>query len=182
MNVNHIADVRDQPWSIPLWKGDRNWQVTKTDVTENCAAINLISFSYSFLCLSLKLNFSIPILCVAQIILQWKNKNLLKWPSQTRLWKGYMTSSKETVSVKRIQVVDCIQSCLSRHGLLIIWRKNTQNNSKYLEWIQKRKTCMNFWGPIFCHSNLIHSVLQARFFLGITQKKISSRKIEIKHP
>ena len=36
----------------------------------NCAAINLISFSYKFLCISLQLYFSIPILCVAQIILQ----------------------------------------------------------------------------------------------------------------
>ena len=149
MNVNHISHVRDQSKSTQLWKEYRGWQVTKADVAGNCAAINLISFSYKFLCLSLKLNLFIPKLCVAQIILQGNNKNLLKRPSQTWLWKGYMTSSKETVSVKRIQVAHCIQSCLSRHVLLIIWRKNTQNNSKPLEWIQKRKTCMNFWGWIF---------------------------------
>ena len=94
----------------------------KTDVAGNCAAINLISFSYKFLCISLQL-FPIPILCVAQIILQWNNKNLLKRPFYTWLWKGYMTSSTETVSVKRIKVADCTQSCLSRHQLLIIWRK-----------------------------------------------------------
>ena len=52
----------------------------KTDVTGNCAAINMISFSYNFLCLSLQFNFSIPILCMAPIILQWNNKNLLKRP------------------------------------------------------------------------------------------------------
>ena len=130
MNVNLIAHVRDQSKSMSLWKGERSWQVTKTDVAGNCAAINLIYFSNNFLCLSLQLNFSIPTFSVAHIILQWNKKNLLKRPSQTWLWKYYMTSSKETVSVKRIQVVDCIQSCLSRHELLIIWRKNTQNNSK----------------------------------------------------
>ena len=123
--------------------------MTKIDVARNCAAINLISFSYNFLCHFLQLNFSIPILCVAQIVLQWDNKNLLKIRSQTWLWKGYMISSKEKVSVKRIQLVDCIQSCLSRHDLLIIWRKNTQNTSKSLEWIQKQKTYMDFWGWIF---------------------------------
>ena len=133
MNVNLIAHVRDQSKSMSLWKGQRDWKVTKTDVTGNCAAITLISFSYNFLCLSLQLNFSGPILCVAHIILQWNNKNLLKTPSQAWFWKDYVTSSKETVSVKRVQIVDCIQSCLSRHELLIIWRKNTQNNSKSLE-------------------------------------------------
>ena len=74
----------------------------KTDVAGNCAAINMISFSYNFLCLSLQLNFFIPILCVAPIMLQWNKKNSLKRPSQAWLWKGYMTSSKETISVKRI--------------------------------------------------------------------------------
>ena len=130
-------------------RGRRVYKWLKTNVTGNCAAISMISFSYNFLGLSLQLNFSILISCVAPIILQWNNKNSLKRPSQMWLWKGYMTSSKETVSVKRIQVVDCIQSCLSRHELLLIWRKNTQNNSKFLEWIQKHKTCMNFWGWIF---------------------------------
>ena len=147
MNVNLIAHVRDQSKSMSLWKGERSWQVTKTDVAGNCAAINLISFSYNFLCLRLQLNFSIPILCMTQIILQWNNKNLLKRPSQTWLWRDYMTSSKETVWVKKIQVVDCIQNCLSRHELFIIWN-NTQNSSKSFEWIQKQKTYMNFWGWI----------------------------------
>ena len=145
----------------------------KTDVTGNCAAINMISFSYNFLCLYL----SIPILCVAPIILQWNNKNSLKRPSQMWLWKGYMTSSKETVSVKRIQIADCIQSCLSRHEVWLIWRKNTQNNSKSLEWIQKQKIYMNIGdefskylpSPTFSHSNLIHSALQGFFPLGIRQ-------------
>ena len=121
----------------------------KSDVAGNCAAMNMISFSYNVLCLSLQLNFSIAISCVALIILQWNNKNSLKIPSQTWLWKDYMTSSKETVSVKRIQIVECIQSCFSRHQLLLIWRKNTQNNSKSLEWIKKCETHMNFWGWIF---------------------------------
>ena len=106
----------------------------KSNVAGNCAAIN---------------NFSIAISCVAPIILQWNNKNSIKIPSQTWLWKDYMTSSKETVSVKRIQIVECIQSCFSRHQLLLIWRKNTQNNSKSLEWIQKCGTHMNIWGWIF---------------------------------
>ena len=123
MNMNLIAHVRDQSKSLSLWNGERSWQVTKTDVAGNCDAINLISFSYNFLCLSLQLNFSIPILCASQITLQWNNKNSFKGPSQMWHWKGYMTSSKETVSVKRIQVVDCIQSYLSRHELLLIWRK-----------------------------------------------------------
>ena len=123
MNVNLIAHVRDQSKSLSLWNGERSWQVTKTDVAGNCDAINLISFSYNFLCLSLQLNFSIPILCASQITLQWNNKNSFKGPFQMWHWKGYMTSSKETVSVKRIQVVDCIQSYLSRHELLLIWRK-----------------------------------------------------------
>ena len=147
MNVNLIAHVRDKSKSMSLWKGERSWQVTKTDVAGNCAAINLISFSYNFLCLRLQLNFSIPILCMAQIILQWNNKNLLKRPSQTWLWRDYMTSSKETVWVKKIQVVDCIQNCLSRHELFIIWN-NTQNSSESFECIQKQKTYMNFWGWI----------------------------------
>ena len=121
----------------------------KSNVAGNCAAINMISFSYNVLCLSLQLNFSIAISCVAPIILQWNNKNSIKIPSQTWLWKDYMTSSKETVSVKRIQIVECIQSCFSRHQLLLIWRKNTQNNSKSLEWIQKCGTHMNIWGWIF---------------------------------
>ena len=148
MNVNLIAHVRNQPKSMSLWKWERSWQVTKTDVAGNCAAINLISFSYNSLCLSLQLIFTIPILCVFQITLQWNNKNSLKRPSQMWLWKGYMTSSKETVSVKRIQVVDCIQSCFSRHELLLIWRKNTQNNSKSVEWFQKQKP-YEFCGWIF---------------------------------
>ena len=121
----------------------------KSNVAGNCAAINMISFSYNFLCLSLQLNFSIPILCASQITLQWNNKNSFKGPSQMWRWKVYMTSSKETVSVKRIQVVDCIQSYLSRHELLLIWRKNTQNNGKSVEWIKKQKTYLNFWGWIF---------------------------------
>ena len=156
-----VAHVRDRPKSMSLWKGERSWKMTKTDVTGNCAAINVISFSYNFLCLSLQLNFSFPILCVAPIILPWNNKNSLKRPSQMWLWKDYMTSSKETVSVKMIQVVAWIQSCLSGHELLLIWRKNTENNSKSLEWIQKQKTYMNFkhkfWkylsSPIFSHNN-----------------------------
>ena len=151
--------------------------MTKTDVAGNCAAINLISFSYNSLCLSLQLIFTIPILCVFQITLQWNNKNSLKRPSQMWLWKGYMTSSKETVSVKRIQIADCIQSCLSRHEVWLIWRKNTQNNSKSLEWIQKQKIYMNIGdefskylpSPTFSHSNLIHSALQGFFPLGIRQ-------------
>ena len=151
--------------------------MTKTDVAGNCAAINLISFSCNFFFFFLRLNFSIPILCVAQIILQWNNRLLFKRPSQTWLWKDYMTSSKETVWAKRIPVVDCIQSCLSRHQLLIIWRKNTQNNSKSLEWIQKQKIYMNIGdefskylpSPTFSHSNLIHSALQGFFPLGIRQ-------------
>ena len=147
---------------MSLWKGERSWKVTKTDVTRKCAAINVISFSYNFLCLSLQLNFSFPILCVAPIILQWNNKNSLKRPSQMWLWKDYMTSSKETVSVKMIQVADWIQSCLSGQQLLLIWRNNTQNNSKSLEWIQKtKKHIWNFWdkfskylpSPTFSHSN-----------------------------
>ena len=172
MNVNLIAHVRDHSKSTSLWKRERSWQVTKTDVAGNCAAINLISFSYNFLCLSLQLNFSITILCVAQITLQWNNKNLLKRPSQTWLWKGYMTSCKETVLVKRIQVVDCIQSCLSRHELLLIWRKNTQNRVDL-----KTKNILIFGDEfskylpslIFSYSNLIHSVLQGWFPLGIGQ-------------
>ena len=154
-----------------------SWQVTKTDVAGNCDAINLISFSYNFLCLSLQLNFSIPILCASQITLQWNNKNSFKGPSQMWRWKVYMTSSKETVSVKRIQVVDCIQSYLSRHELLLIWRKNTQNNSKSVEWIQNKKHIWFFGDefskylppPIFHHSDLIHSVLQGCFPSGIRQ-------------
>ena len=131
-----------------MGRGVDKW--LKADAAGNCAAINIKSFSYNFLCPSLKLNFFIPISCVVPIILQWNNKNSLKRPSQMWLWKGYMTSSKETVSVKRIQVVDCIQSCLSRHELLLIWRKNTQNNSKSFGSIQKQKhkTYMNFWGWI----------------------------------
>ena len=91
----------------------------KTDVTGNCAAINMISFSYNFLCLSLQFNFSIPILCMAPIILQWNNKNLLKRPSQAWLWKGYMTSSKETVSVKILQISN--NSCLDKQ----LWIQST---------------------------------------------------------
>ena len=121
----------------------------------------------TFLCLSLQLNFSFPILCVAPIILPWNNKNSLKRPSQMWLGKDYMTTSKEAVSVKMIQVVDWIQSCLSGHELLLVWRKNTQNNSKSLEWIQKQKTYeyleINFEN--ICHhqyfliGTIIHSVL-----------------------
>ena len=80
-------------------RGRRVYKWLKTNVTGNCAAISMISFSYNFLGLSLQLNFSILISCVAPIILQWNNKNSLKRPSQMWLWKGYMTSSKETVSV-----------------------------------------------------------------------------------
>ena len=70
-------------------QGETSWQVTKTDVARDCVAINVISFSYTLLCLSLQLNFSFAILCVAPIKLQWNNKNSLKRPSQTWLWKGY---------------------------------------------------------------------------------------------
>ena len=172
-----IARVRDQSRSMSLWEGESSWQVTKTDVAGNCAAMNLISFSYNFLCLPLQLNFSILILCVSKITLQWNNKNALKRPSQMWLWKGNMTSSKEMVSFKRIQVEDCIQSYFSRYEILLIWRKNTQNNSKSVKWIQKQKTFMNFWGWIlkiftitkFYHSNLIDCVLQGWFPLGIRQ-------------
>ena len=147
--MNLIARVRDQSRSMSLWEGESSWQVTKTDVAGNCAAMNLISFSYNFLCLPLQLNFSILILCVSKITLQWNNKNALKRPSQMWLWKDSMTSSKETVSFKRIQVEDCIQSYFSRYEILLIWRKNTQNNSKSVKWIQKQKTYTNFWGWIF---------------------------------
>ena len=44
------------------------------------------------------------------------------------------------------QVVDFIRSYLSRHELLLIRRKNTQNNGKSVEWIKKQKTYLNFWG------------------------------------
>ena len=136
---------------MSLWKGETSWQVTKTDVAGNCAAINGIFFSYALLCLSLQLNFSFPIFSVAPLILQWNNKNSLKRPSQTWPWKGcrLYASSEETVSVKRIQVVDCIQISLSGHELLLIWRRITQNNCKSLECIQKQKTYTNFWGWIF---------------------------------
>ena len=147
--MNLIARVRDQSRSMSLWEGESSWQVTKTDVAGNCAAMNLISFSYNFLCLPLQLNFSILILCVSKIALQWNNKNALKRPSQMWLWDGYMNSSKEMVSFKRIQVEDCIQSYFSRYEILLIRRKNTQNNSKSVKWIQKQKTFMNFWGWIF---------------------------------
>ena len=153
-----IARVRDQSRSMSLWEWESSWQVTKTGVAGNCAAMNLISFSYNFLCFPLQLNFSILILCVSKITLQWNNKNALKRPSQMWLWKGYMTSSKETVSFKRIQVEDCIQSYFSRYEILLIWRKNTQNNSKSVKWIQKQKTFMNFWGwilKIFTITNIL---------------------------
>ena len=74
----------------------------KADVAGNCAAINIKSFSYNLLCLSLKLNFFVPISCVVPIILQWNNKNSLKrpfrcgsekvtWPVPKKQfqWRGY---------------------------------------------------------------------------------------------
>ena len=76
----------------------------KTDVTGNCAVIN-ISFCYNFLCLSLQFNFSTPIMCMTPIILQWNNKNPLKRPSQTWLWKGYMTSSKKQFQSRFFRLV-----------------------------------------------------------------------------
>ena len=149
MNVNLIAHVTGQSKSMSLWRGEKSWKETKTDAAENFAAINLISFSHNFLCLPLQLNFSISILCVLQIRLQWNDKNLSKIPSQTCLWKDYMSSSKERFSIKRMQVVNCIQSYLSMHELLLIRRKNTQNNSKSVEWIQKQKSYLNFLEWIF---------------------------------
>ena len=131
----------------------------KTNVAEYCAAINIKSFSYNFLCLSLQLNFFIPISCVVPIILQWNNKNSLK------------------VSVKRIQVVDCIHSCLSRHELLLIWRKTPKITVNPLDG-SKNKNIKHIWSfgdefskylpsPIFSHSNLIHCILQGWLPLGI---------------
>ena len=163
---------------MSLWKGKRSWKMTKTDVTGNCAAINVISFSYNFLCLSLQLNFSFPLLCIAPIILQWNNKNSLKRPSQMWLWKDYTTSSKETISVKMIQVVDWIQSCLSGHELLLTWRKNTQNNSKPLKVDPKTKNIYEFleinFENIYRHqylliATIIHGILHGWFPFGISQ-------------
>ena len=100
-------------------RGRRVYKWLKTNVTGNCAAISMISFSYNFLGLSLQLNFSILISCVAPIILQWNNKNSLKRPSQLWLWKGYMTSSKETVSVKILRISN--NSCLDKQ----LWIQST---------------------------------------------------------
>ena len=120
-----------------LWKAETSWQVTKTEVAGNSTAINVISFSYTLLCLSLQLNFSFPILCVAPIILQWNNKNSLKRPSQTWFWKGYRlhdqfqrnSFSQEDTSSR------LYSNLLVGHELLLIWRANTKNNSKSLGWI-----------------------------------------------
>ena len=100
-------------------RGRRVYKWLKTNVTGNCAAISMTSFSYNFLGLSLQLNFSILISCVAPIILQWNNKNSLKRPSQLWLWKGYMTSSKETVSVKILRISN--NSCLDKQ----LWIQST---------------------------------------------------------
>ena len=178
--MNLIAHVWDQSKSMLCHsaRGRRadKWQklMSQEIVLLQMWYLSPIPFLYPIflLCLSLQLNFSFAILCVAPIKLQWNNKNSLKRPSQTWLWKGYMTSSKETVSVKRIQVVDCIQSCLSRHELLLIWRKNTQNRVDL-----KTKNILIFGDEfskylpslIFSYSNLIHSVLQGWFPLGIGQ-------------
>ena len=120
-------------------------------------------------------------------ITQW-NKNSLK--GHLCLWRGSWLSElrrlhdqfqRNSFSQEDSSSRLCTQSCLSVHELLLIWRKSSQNNSKFLERFKTRSNVViwSFWdefskylpSQIFSYSSLLFIVpSMVDFPLGIRQQ------------